>query len=181
MLGPATDADVTEASSEADDRQVTVSAVSVNTANSIAVLPFDAMSNVPEDKYFADGLSEEIRYSLSQLPELRVIASASSSAFKDKGTPIPLLAQALKVTYVLDGSVRKENQQVRITAQLIDARSDSHVWSVAYDRSLADTIAIQREIADQVVEHLRAALGTGEREAIARIPRQTENQNGCRP
>jgi TolB-like protein len=104
---------------------------------SIAVLAFDNMSGVPDEEFFSDGISEEILNLLAQIRPLKVIARQSSFFFKDKDTPIATIAEQLNVGWVLEGSVRRHDQQVRVTAQLIDARDSTHVWSHTYDRDLS--------------------------------------------
>jgi TolB-like protein/Tfp pilus assembly protein PilF len=126
--------------------------------NSIAVLPFVNMSDDAANEYFSDGISEELLNLLAKIPELRVTSRSSAFAFKGEKINIPVLAEKLNVTHVLEGSVRKAGNQVRITAQLIEARSDTHLWSETYDRQLDDIFAIQDEIAATVVEQLKITL-----------------------
>jgi len=125
---------------------------------SIAVLPFVNMSSDPEQEYFSDGISEELLNLLAQIPELRVISRSSAFAFKGRELDTPTIAQQLRVDHILEGSVRKAGNDVRITAQLIDARSDAHLWSATYDRTLDDIFAVQNEIATAVVEALKVEL-----------------------
>jgi TolB-like protein len=125
---------------------------------SIAVLPFVNMSSDPEQEYFADGISEELLNLLARIPTLRVISRSSAFSFKGKDLNIPEVARQLNVAHVLEGSVRKSGDKVRITAQLIEARSDTHLWSQTYDRTLDDIFAIQDEVAAAVVEQLKLAL-----------------------
>ena len=125
---------------------------------SIAVLPFVNMSDDPGNEFFSDGISEELLNLLAKIPELRVTSRSSAFAFKGQPVEIPDVARRLNVAHVLEGSVRKAGQRVRITAQLIDARSDTHLWSETYDRTLDDIFAIQDEIAAVVVEQLRVTL-----------------------
>jgi len=129
---------------------------------SIAVLPFVNMSDDPDNEYFSDGISEELLNVLVKVEGLRVASRTSSFSFKGKDTPIPEIADALKVEHVLEGSVRKSGDIVRITAQLIDVKTDSHLWSETYDRKLEDVFVIQDEISAHIVEALRVALGAGE-------------------
>jgi TolB-like protein len=126
--------------------------------NSIAVLPFVNMSADPEQEYFADGISEELLNLLAHIPELRVISRSSAFAFKGKDVEIPVIAERLNVAHILEGSVRKAGNRVRITAQLIEARSDTHLWSATYDRRLDDIFAIQDEVAAEVVANLQLKL-----------------------
>ena len=116
------------------------------------------MSADAENEYFADGISEEILNLLSSVRDLEVASRTSAFAFKGKDTPIPEIAAALKVRYVLEGSVRKAGDQVRITAQLIDADTDRHLWSDSYDRTLEDIFAVQDEIAGAIGNALQIEL-----------------------
>jgi len=125
---------------------------------SIAVLPFVNMSSDPEQEYFSDGLSEELLNLLAQVPELHVASRTSAFSFKGKDVKIADVAAELKVAHILEGSVRKAGKQVRITAQLIDADRDVHLWSETWDRTLDDVFAIQDEIAASVVRELRVTL-----------------------
>jgi adenylate cyclase len=125
---------------------------------SIAVLAFENMSGDPEQEYFSDGISEELLNLLAQIPELTVISRSSSFSFKGKGIAIPAVAAQLNVAHVLEGSVRKMGNRVRITAQLIEASSDKHLWSETYDRTLEDIFVIQDEIAAAVVDALKLTL-----------------------
>ena len=125
---------------------------------SIAVLPFVNMSRDEENEYFADGLSEELLNVLAKIRGLRVASRTSAFSFKGKDVDIPTVAQKLNVATVLEGSVRKSGKRVRITAQLIQVATDSHLWSETYDRELEDIFAVQDDIAQSVVKELRAAL-----------------------
>jgi TolB-like protein len=126
---------------------------------SIAVLPFVNMSSDPEQTYFSDGISEEILNVLAQIPNLHVTSRSSAFQFRGDDIHIPTVAQQLGVAHVLEGSVRKSGTTVRITAQLIEAASDRHMWSATYDRELDDIFAIQDEISAAIVEALKEALG----------------------
>ena len=125
---------------------------------SIAVLPFENMSDDPANEYFSDGISEELLNLLAKIPQLTVISRSSSFSFKGQNLDVPTIAARLNVAHVLEGSVRKDGNRVRITAQLINARSDSHLWSETYDRDLDDIFAIQDEIAEAVVVQLKVTL-----------------------
>ena len=125
---------------------------------SIAVLPFVNMSSDEEQEYFSDGISEELLNLLAKIPELRVISRSSAFSFKGKDIEIPEIAERLNVAHILEGSVRKSGNRVRITAQLIEARSDTHLWSETYERTLDDVFAIQDEISATVVEQLKITL-----------------------
>ena len=125
---------------------------------SIAVLPFVNMSDDAGNEYFADGISEELLNLLAKISGLRVISRSSAFSFKGKDYDMPTIATQLNVAHVLEGSVRKAGNQVRITAQLIDTRSDTHLWSETYDRTLDDIFVIQDEIAAAVVDALKLTL-----------------------
>jgi len=125
---------------------------------SIAVLPFVNMSSDPEQEYFSDGLSEELLNLLAKVPDLTVASRTSAFSFKGKDVKIAEVAAELNVAHVLEGSVRKAGNQVRITAQLIDAKRDVHLWSETWDRTLEDVFAIQDEIASSVVDELKVTL-----------------------
>jgi TolB-like protein len=125
---------------------------------SIAVLPFVNMSSDAEQEYFSDGISEELLMSLAKIPELKVISRSSAFSYKGKEVKLAQVAQELNVAHILEGSVRKSGNRVRINAQLIDARSDTPLWSETYDRPLDDIFAIQDEIARMVVAELKVAL-----------------------
>lgn len=124
----------------------------------IAVLPFVNMSDDPEQEYFSDGLSEELLNLLAKIPELRVTSRTSAFSFKGKGATIAEVGQALDVEHVLEGSVRRSGDTIRITAQLIDVATDTHEWSDTWDRNFADVFVIQDEIAESVVSALRIQL-----------------------
>src|SRR6266480_4123178 len=125
---------------------------------SIAVLPFVDMSEDKANEYFSDGISEELLNLLAKIPQLQVTARTSSFAFKGKEIGVPEIARTLHVAHVLEGSVRKAGNSVRITAQLIRAGTDTHLWSQTYDRKLDDIFAIQDEIAADVVKQLKVTL-----------------------
>ncbi|NGP54744.1 tetratricopeptide repeat protein [Thioalkalivibrio sp. XN8] len=133
---------------------------------SIAVLPFVNMSGDAENEYFSDGIAEEILNLLVKLPQLRVASRTSSFIFKGKSVGIPEVAEKLGVAAVLEGSVRRAGERVRITAQLIDAETDSHLWSETYDRELKDVFQIEDDIAKSIVDALQMTLTPKERRAI---------------
>ena len=133
---------------------------------SIAVLPFTNMSDDPKQEFFSDGITEEIINALCKVPQIFVIARNSSFTYKGKPVKIQQVAQDLGVNYVLEGSVRREENRIRITAQLIDALTGRHVFSERYDRDLKEIFATQDEIAIKVLTALRVALTDGE---IARL------------
>jgi len=128
---------------------------------SIAVLAFSDMSPTRDQEYLSDGIAEELLNLLSTIKELRVISRSSAFSFKGSDATVPEIAEKLGVSYILEGSVRKSGNNIRITAQLIDARADAHVWSDNYDRTLDDVFAIQDEISNSIVEKLRVTLLAG--------------------
>jgi len=125
---------------------------------SIAVLAFDDMSQEGDQEYLSDGIAEELLNLLAKIPELRVISRSSAFSYKGKDIKLAQIAEELSVAHILEGSVRKAGNRVRITAQLIEARSDTHLWSETYDRELDDIFAIQDEIAATVVAQLKITL-----------------------
>jgi TolB-like protein len=126
--------------------------------HSIAVLAFKDMSTDQDQEYLSDGIAEELLNLLASVSELRVISRSSAFSYKGRDIKLPEIAKELNVAHILEGSVRKAGNQVRITAQLIDARSDTHIWSETYDRELNDIFAIQDEIAGAVTEQLKVTL-----------------------
>jgi adenylate cyclase len=135
---------------------------------SICVLPFANMSRDPEQEYFSDGITEDITTDLSKVSALEVIARNTAFTFKGKPCDVYDVARRLGVTHVLEGSVRKAGDRVRITAQLVDGRTGGHVWADRYDRELTDIFTIQDEISKAIVEALRVKLLPSERKAIER-------------
>ena len=140
---------------------------------SIGVLPFANMSENPENEYFSDGITEEILNSLARIPTLKVAARTSTFALKGKSLGITEIGQLLNVNTVLEGSVRRMGQRVRISAQLINARDGYHMWSERYDRDLEDVFEIQDEIARTIVERLKVKLTAAQDVALGK--RHTEN------
>jgi len=128
------------------------------TDKSVAVLPFVAMSRGEDDEYFADGLTEEILNSLTRVPELLVTARTSAFHFKGQDIPVPEIAAALGVAHVVEGSVRRDGDRLRVTAQLIRADDGFHLWSKNYDRETADTFGVQTDIAEEISSALGVVL-----------------------
>jgi TolB-like protein/cytochrome c-type biogenesis protein CcmH/NrfG len=145
---------------ELDDLSPTV--LPLPTRPAIAVLPFSNMSGDPEQEYFSDGISEDITTALSKLRWFFVIARNSSFTYKGKAVHIKQVAEELGVGYVLEGSVRKEGDRVRITAQLNDVVTGSHIWAQRYDRDLADVFAVQDEITEAIVASIEPQLYAAE-------------------
>ncbi|MBI3800572.1 MAG: tetratricopeptide repeat protein, partial [Deltaproteobacteria bacterium] len=137
---------------------------------SLAVLPFVNMSGDPEQEYFSDGLTEDLTSDLSRISSLFVISRNSAFTYKGKAVKLPEVSRELGVRYVVEGSVRKVGDQVRITAQLVDATKDQHLWSERYDRPLAEIFTLQDEIRQKIVFALRVKLTPEEQERFQRAP-----------
>jgi eukaryotic-like serine/threonine-protein kinase len=133
----------------------------------IGVLPFKNMSADPENEYFADGMTEEIINALGKLPGIHVASRTSSFAFKGKDIDVRQIGEKLSVTTVLDGSVRKIGNRIRLTAQLINVTSGYHLWNETYDRQLEDVFAVQDEISRAIVDALKLRLGGDEGQVVA--------------
>jgi TolB-like protein/Tfp pilus assembly protein PilF len=138
------------------------------TTVSIAVLPFSNMSPDPEQEFFADGITEDILTRLAAIGELRVISRTSIMRYKGSDKSLPQIAAELDVSHVLEGSVRRAGNRLRITGQLIRASDDAHLWAESFDRELADIFALQAEIAGHIVQALQLQLTEGEREQLRR-------------
>ena len=138
-----------------------------NERQSVAVLPFVNMSADPENEYFADGLNEEILNSLNALPDLLVTARTSSFFYKDKDVPVDKIAARLGVEHILEGSVRRSGERLRVTAQLVRASDGFHLWSNTYDAQLEDIFQIQTDVAEKVAGALSIYLDEDQREAIS--------------
>jgi TolB-like protein/Tfp pilus assembly protein PilF len=158
VLDPGRDASEIATAVQAERQKVSDSPEAQQIDKSIAVLPFVNMSSDQEQEYFSDGLSEELLNLLAKIPELHVAARTSSFSFKGQNIEIPVIASRLKVAHVLEGSVRKSGDQIRITAQLIQADNGYHLWSETYDRKLDNIFQIQDEIAAAVVDALKITL-----------------------
>jgi len=164
---PFSSAEGVAAESEAGKRALTP-------LKSIAVLPFVNMSSDPEQEFFSDGISEEILNSLSKVKELQVAGRTSSFAFKGKNQDLRLIGETLGVGNILEGSVRKSGDTVRITAQLIRVDNGFHLWSETYDRKLDNVFAIQDEIATAILKELKTTLLAGEDTAVKAVRTDTE-------
>jgi adenylate cyclase len=140
---------------------------------SIAVLPFDNISGDPEQEYFADGITEDVITELSKISALFVIGRHSAFTYKGRSVTLKQVGRELGVRYVLEGSVRKAGNRLRITAQLIDATTDRHLWGERYDRDLEDVFAVQEDVARSVASALAVTLGPEEHQRLSRAP--TEN------
>ncbi len=140
-------------------------------AKSVAVLPFENFSDEKENAYFADGVQDEILTDLAKVADLKVISRTSVMQYKNAvSRNLREIAQELGVAHVLEGSVQRTGNRVRVTAQLIDARTDTHVWAEKYDRDLADVFAIQSEIAKTIADQLQAKISPSEKAAIEKAP-----------
>ncbi len=157
-----------QASLPAQEAATPAALAPAETRHSVAVLPFRAMSSGEDDEYFADGLTEEILNYLAGLPELLVTARTSAFFFKDKDLPIPEVAARLGVAHVVEGSVRRAGERVRVTAQLIRASDGFHLWSQAYDRTLEDIFAVQEDIAANIAAKLDVVLSEDKLERMRR-------------
>jgi TolB-like protein/Flp pilus assembly protein TadD len=142
-------------------------------AKSIAVLPFENLSHDPDNAYFADGIQEEILMRLSKIADLKVISRTSTQRYKSTPTNLLEIAKQLGAANVLEGTVQKAADQVRVNVQLINAQNDSHLWADQYDRNLTDIFAVESEIATKIADTLQAKLTSSEKQAIATRP--TEN------
>src|SRR2546423_10032881 len=150
--------------------QTTIQPTSPTPGKSIAVLPFENLSDDKANAYFADGVQEEILTRLSRIRDLKVISRTSTQRFKNTAEQIPDIAQQLGVATILEGSVRKAGNKVRVHVQLIDAENDAHLWAERYDRQLDDIFEVESDIAGKIAEALRATLTGAERRAIAARP-----------
>jgi TolB-like protein/Tfp pilus assembly protein PilF len=137
---------------------------------SIAVLPFDNLSRDPDNAYFAEGVQDEILTRLAKVADLKVISRTSTQHFKSAPENLPEIAKQLGVTNILEGSVQKAADQVRVNVQLINAMTDAHVWADTYDRKLTDIFAVESEIAKTIAETLQAKLTGAEKSSIAKAP-----------
>ena len=140
---------------------------------SIAVLPFDNLSRDPDNAYFCEGVQDEILTRLAKVADLKVISRTSTQHFKSTPDNLPQIAKQLGVAHILEGSVQKSNDQVRVNVQLINALTDAHLWAETFDRKLTDIFAVESEIAKSVAENLKARLNGRAEEVLAARP--TEN------
>ena len=141
-----------------------------STIKSIVVLPFENLSPDPDNEFFADGLTEELIADLSKVQSLRVISRTSAMHYKATTQPLPAIARELDVRYVLEGSVRRAGNNLRITAQLIDAAGDAHLWAEKYGGTLDDVFAIQEKVSRSIVDALKVKLTPEEAERLAQHP-----------
>jgi TolB-like protein len=137
---------------------------------SIAVLPFDNLSRDPDNAYFCEGVQDEILTRLAKVADLKVISRTSTQHFKSTPDNLPQIAKQLGVAHILEGSVQKASDQVRVNVQLINALTDAHLWADTYDRKLTDIFAVESEIAKTIAETLQARLTGSEKSSIAKTP-----------
>jgi TolB-like protein/Tfp pilus assembly protein PilF len=140
---------------------------------SIAVLPFDNLSRDPDNAYFCEGVQDEILTRLAKVADLKVISRTSTQHFKSAPENLPQIAKQLGVAHILEGSVQKAGDQVRVNVQLVNALNDAHLWAETYDRRLIDIFSVESEIAKTIAESLKAKLSGAEKTAMAKKP--TEN------
>jgi TolB-like protein/Flp pilus assembly protein TadD len=144
-------------------------------SRSIAVLPFENLSHDPDNAYFADGIQEEILSRLSKIADLKVISRTSTQRYKSKPDNLLEIAKQLGVAHILEGTVQKAADQVRVNVQLINARNDSHLWADKFDRKLADIFAVESEIATKIADTLQTKLTGAEQEAISSRPTESSD------
>ena len=151
-------------------RQIEAAAISTIPQKSIAVLPFENLSDDKGAAYFADGIQDEILTKLASIADLKVISRTSTAKYKSKPEDLKTVSQQLGVATVLEGSVQKAADKVRVNVQFIDARADSHLWAKTYDRDMKDVFAIQSEIAQEIADSLQAKLSPAEATKLATAP-----------
>src|SRR6184192_4091020 len=146
-------------------------------AKSIAVLPFDNLSRDPDNAYFAEGVQEEILTRLAKVADLKVISRTSTQRFKSAPSDLREIAKQLGVMNIVEGSVQKANDQVRVNVQLINAMTDAHLWADTYDRKLIDIFSVESEIAKTIADTLQARLTGSEQHALAARPTENTEPN----
>ena len=155
-----------------DGARKTSFAVTAIPEKSIAVLPFENLSSDKENAYFADGIQDEILTKLASIADLKVISRISTAKYKSKPEDLKTVSQQLGVATVLEGSVQRANDKVRVNVQLIDARTDTHLWAKSYDRALKDVFAVESEVSQEIADALQAKLSPNEANALAAVPTQ---------
>ncbi|MET0555357.1 MAG: protein kinase [Vicinamibacteria bacterium] len=155
---------------EPTPRRLELPPLGPRTPPSVAVLPFVDLSANPDNEMFADGITEDVIAHLAKIRSLKVIASSSVAAFRQRERDLRAIAEALGTETVLEGSVRRSGNRVRVVAQLVDAATGGHLWTETYDRDLTDIFAIQTDVALQIATALRAELSSGEQDRILRQP-----------
>jgi TolB-like protein len=146
------------------------------------VLPFENLSTNQENAFFTDGVQDEIRADLAKVADLKVISRTSVMQYKNTASRnLPEIAQTLKVTHILEGSVQRGSNRVRVSVQLIDVRTDTHLWAEHYDRPLDDVFAIQSEIANTIAEQLKAKISPSEKAATRASKRSSPHSRRRMP
>src|SRR5450755_2343165 len=145
-------------------------AVTTIPEKSIAVLPFENLSSDKENAYFADGIQDEILTKLASIADLKVISRTSTAKYKSKPEDLKTVSQQLGVATVLEGTVQRAADKVRINVQLIDARADTHLWAKSYDRDAKDVFAVESEVSQEIADALQAKLSSGEADALTTAP-----------
>jgi TolB-like protein/Tfp pilus assembly protein PilF len=145
-------------------------AMPMTMSKSIAVLPFDNLSRDPDNAYFCEGVQDEILTRLAKVADLKVISRTSTQHFKSSPENLPEIAKKLGVMHILEGSVQKANDQVRVNVQLINAMTDAHLWADTFDRKLTDIFAVESEIAKTIADTLKAKLTGSEKSSITKTP-----------
>ena len=140
---------------------------------SIAVLPFDNLSRDPDNAYFCEGVQDEILTRLAKVADLKVISRTSTQHFKSTPDNLPQIAKQLGVAHVLEGSVQRANDQIRVNVQLINALTDAHLWAETFDRKLTDIFAVESEISKTIADTLQTKLSGSEQRAIAARPTES--------
>ena len=162
--------DLAEHQREGESPRIAQQELSLPDKPSIAVLPFANMSGDPEQEYFSDGITEDVITDLSRVSGLFVVARNSVFTYKGKAVKVQQISEDLGVRYVLEGSVRKAGNRVRITAQLVDGTTGGHLWAERYDRDLTDIFAVQDDIAQNIVEAMKVAIAPEEKRAMQKVP-----------
>ena len=134
------------------------------------MLPFENLSDDKGAAYFADGIQDEILTKLASIADLKVISRTSTAKYKSKPEDLKTVSQQLGVATVLEGSVQKANDKVRVNVQLIDARADSHLWAKSYDRDIKDVFAVESEVAQEIADSLQAKLSPAEANKLSTAP-----------
>ncbi len=134
------------------------------------MLPFENLSDDKDAAYFADGIQDEILTKLASIADLKVISRTSTAKYKSKPEDLKTVSQQLGVANILEGSVQKAGDKVRVNVQLIDARADSHLWAKTYDRDMKDVFTIQSEVAQEIADSLQAKLSPAEAKTLATAP-----------
>src|SRR6202142_932539 len=133
---------------------------------SVAVLPLENLSGSPDQEYFADGLTESLITALAKIGGLRVISRTSTGQYKHVRKTLPQIARELSVDAIVEGSVRRDGDRVRITAELIEGRTDQHLWTESYDRDLRDILSLQSQVAAAIAAEIRAKLSPSDRSIV---------------